>query len=103
MKKYEKEYLLKKEQEAQLEDPVERLQVIQILQERLRISVFIIHSSRHGVPFFQPEVPMMSMAVTDCQAIVGGCLIVRFAVGQLLVDFWSSVSPTCTDIWQTVK
>jgi len=27
MKKYEKEYLLKKEQEAQLEDPVERLQV----------------------------------------------------------------------------
>lgn len=28
MKKYEKEYMLKKEQEAQLEDPVERLQVI---------------------------------------------------------------------------
>lgn len=28
MKKYEKEYLLKKEQEAQLEDPVERLLVI---------------------------------------------------------------------------
>jgi len=27
MKKYEKEYLLKKDQEAQLEDPVERLQV----------------------------------------------------------------------------
>ena len=27
MKKYEKEYLFKKEQEAQLEDPVERLQV----------------------------------------------------------------------------
>lgn len=27
MKKYEKEYILKKEQEAQLEDPVERLQV----------------------------------------------------------------------------
>ena len=28
MKKYEKEFLLKKEQEAQLEDPVERLQVV---------------------------------------------------------------------------
>ena len=28
MKKYEKEYLLMKEQEAQLEDPIERLQVI---------------------------------------------------------------------------
>jgi len=28
MKKYEKEYMLKKEQEAQLEDPVERLQVM---------------------------------------------------------------------------
>lgn len=39
MKKYEKEYLLKKEQEAQLEDPVERLQVnctahIKLLQLR---------------------------------------------------------------------
>ena len=30
MKKYEKEYLLKKEQEAQLEDPVQRLTVIGI-------------------------------------------------------------------------
>ena len=28
MKKYEKEYVLYKEQEAQLEDPIERLQVL---------------------------------------------------------------------------
>lgn len=41
MKKYEKEYMLKKEQEAQLEDPVERLQVIWRLTYLSPVSPFV--------------------------------------------------------------